>query len=60
MKQEAQSILQFADSKINFDAGEMQRLQNAVQNGDAISEVKEKAYGMLKENGYKQFRDHLP
>jgi hypothetical protein len=61
MKQEAQSIVQFADSDINFDSAQMQVLHTAVESGNketivkAITEAKQTAADMLEDEGYHEF-----
>jgi hypothetical protein len=65
MKQEAESIVQFADSDINFDSAQMQALYTAVGSGDketivnAITEAKRIAAEMLEDEGYHEFSQHL-
>lgn len=65
MKQEAQSIIEFADSDINFDPAQMQALYNAVESGNkwmivrALSEAKQNAAEMLEEEGYHEFCRYL-
>jgi hypothetical protein len=61
LKQEAQLIVKFADSDINFDPAQMQALYTAVESGDrqtivrAVSEAKQNAAEMLEEEGYHEF-----
>jgi hypothetical protein len=65
MKQEAQLIVQFAGSDINFDSAQMQALYTAVESGDkgtivkAITEAKQTAAEMLEDAGYHQFCQYL-
>ena len=61
IQEEAQSILEFAASRINFDEAQMQDLRTAVQSADiqlimrAIQQAKESAAEMLEEEGYQEF-----
>jgi hypothetical protein len=65
MKQEAQLIVQFAGSDINFDSAQMQALYTAVESGDkgtivkAMAEAKQTAAEMLEDEGYHQFCRYL-
>jgi hypothetical protein len=65
MKQEAQLIVEFADSHINFDSAQMQALYIAVESGGkgtivkAITEAKETSAVMLEDEGYDEFCQYL-
>jgi len=66
MKQDAESIIEFADSNINFDKAQMQALYTAVGSGDeqtittAILEAKQSALKLVaEEGGYKEFCNYL-
>jgi hypothetical protein len=65
MKQEAEFIVQFADSYINFDSAQMQALYTAVGSGDketivkAITEAIQTAAELLEDEGYHEFSRHL-
>lgn len=65
LKQEAQSIIEFADSDINFDSAQMQALYTAIESGDkqtivrAVSEAKQNAAEMLEEEVYREFCQYL-
>ncbi|PNF25556.1 hypothetical protein B7P43_G05175 [Cryptotermes secundus] len=65
MKQEAQLIVQFAGSEINFDSAQMQALYTAVESGErgaivkAIIEAKQTAAEMLEDEGYHEFCQYL-
>ncbi|XP_069695417.1 uncharacterized protein [Periplaneta americana] len=65
LKDEAQRIVQFADSYINFDRAQMEALKSAVESGDdktivtAITEVKQAAAEMLEDEGYHAFCQNL-
>jgi hypothetical protein len=65
LKQEADLIVEFADSDINFDAAQMQALYTAVESGNketiakAISEAKQTAAEMLEEEGYHEYCRYL-
>jgi hypothetical protein len=65
MKEEAQLIVQFADSDINFDSAQMQALYTAIESGDkrtivkAITEAKQTAAEMLEDEGYHEFCQYL-
>lgn len=65
MKQEAQLIVQFAGSEINFDSAQMQALYTAVESGDkgaivkAIIEAKQTVAEILEDEGYHEFCQHL-
>jgi hypothetical protein len=65
MKQEAQLIVQFAGSDINFDSAQMQALYITVLIGDkrtivkATTEAKQTAAEMLEDEGYHEFCRYL-
>jgi hypothetical protein len=61
MKQQAQLIVEFADSHINFDSAQMQALYAAVESGGkgtivtAVTEAKEIGAVFLEDEGYHEF-----